>query len=147
MSTDITNAGFFEALAAEMNAHPERFTILGDCDMVAALVMRRLDGEPFVVEVTFADLGCASVREIDAHRARAADFRLVGDVAAWAAMFADIEANGTATGRQTINSLALLGDDIVCVGDDPMGEDKFSRFNQTLQEYFDGASRLTAVTR
>lgn len=141
----VDSISLFEALGAEMNAHPERFTILGDADMVAALVMRRPDAEPFVAEVRFEALGCESVREIDTDTARAADFRLEGDLAAWEAMFADIEANGTATGRMTINSLALLGTDIVLRGDDPMGEDKFSRFNQTLQEYLDGASRLAAV--
>ena len=63
-------------------------------------------------------------------------------------MFDDIVANGTASGRQTINSLALLGTgstDIRLRGDDPMGVDKFSRFNQTLQEYLDGASRLAVA--
>ena len=53
----------------------------------------------------------------------------------------DITANGSASGRLTINSLALLGTDIRLRGDDPMGTDKFSRFNQTLQEYLDGAAR------
>ena len=57
----------------------------------------------------------------------------------------DIVANGGASGRQTINSLTLLGTDIRLRGDDPMGTDKFSRFNQTLQEYLDGAARI-AVT-
>ena len=45
-------------------------------------------------------------------------------------------------GLYTINSLALMGDRIRCEGDDPMGLDKFSRFNQTLQEFFDGARHL-----
>ena len=31
--------------------------------------------------------------------------------------------------------------DIRLRGDDPMGVDKFSRFNQTLQEFLDGAAR------
>ena len=53
--------------------------------------------------------------------------------------------HGRATGLQTINSLALLGDDIALGGSDPMGLDKFSRFNQTLQEFFDGASTLPAM--
>ncbi|MEZ5257532.1 MAG: hypothetical protein R2705_11745 [Ilumatobacteraceae bacterium] len=141
---DIRNQSFFEDLATEMNAHPERFTTLGEADMVAALVMRD-DDAAFVVELTFAGLGCEAVRQIDERTAHDADFRLDGALDAWRAMFDDIALHGTATGRMTINSLALLGDDIICVGDDPMGEDKFSRFNQTLQEYFDGASRLAAV--
>ena len=74
-----------------------------------------------------------------------ADFSLEGDLAAWDAMFADIIAHGRATGLQTINSLALLGDRISCEGTDPMGLDKFSRFNQTLQEFLDGAAAVAVA--
>lgn len=141
----IDDAAFFEALAVEMNAHPERFSVLGDADMVVALVMRRDDGGTFAVRCVFEGLRCESVTEIPADEVHLAEFRLEGPLAAWQAMFADIATNGRATGRQTINSLALLGDEIVLRGDDPMGVDKFSRFNQTLQEFLDGAAR-TAVT-
>lgn len=140
----IDDAAFFEALAVEMNAHPERFAVLGDADMVAALVMRRDDGTTFAVRCVFEALRCESVAEIPADEAHLADFRLEGPLGAWETMFADIAAHGRATGRQTINSLALLGEDISLRGDDPMGVDKFSRFNQTLQEFLDGAAR-TAV--
>ncbi len=76
-----------------------------------------------------------------------ADFRLEGPLQAWQDMFDDIAANGRATGFHTINSLALMGDRISCRGDDPMGLDKFSRFNQTLQEFFDGAHHLVVSAR
>ena len=142
-ATGIDTGPFFEALATEMNDHPERFTVLGDCDMVAALVMRRDDASEFVVTVTFDGLRCQDTTVADLDAARAADFFLDGPLVAWQAMFDDIVTNGAATGRLTINSLALLGDDIRLRGDDPMGVDKFSRFNQTLQEFLDGAARTT----
>ncbi len=141
----IDAVGFFEALAAEMNAHPERYTVLGDADMVAGLLMTRDDGSAFAVEVVFEALGCESVRAIATDELHLVDFYLDGPLAAWHAMFDDIGANGVASGRQTINSLALLGDDIRLRGADPMGVDKFSRFNQTLQEYLDGASRVAPI--
>jgi hypothetical protein len=59
-------------------------------------------------------------------------------------MVADILGNGRATGRYTINSLTLMGDEIRLRGADVMGVDKFSRFNQSLQEFFDGAANLSA---
>ena len=141
----VDSVGFFQAMAAEMNAHPERFRVLGDADMVAALAMRRHDGSAFVVEMCFAALGCDAVHERSVGELGLADFYLEGPLDAWRTMFDDIVTNGVAVGRQTINSLALLGDTIRLRGDDPMGVDKFSRFNQTLQEYLDGAAR-TAVT-
>ncbi|MGZ6887227.1 MAG: hypothetical protein ACXVJA_13520 [Acidimicrobiia bacterium] len=138
---DIDRIPFFQALAVEMNAHPERYQVLGDADMSAMIVMERPEGA-FAVRLDFEELRCAAVTEVEPDEP--ADFRLVGPIAAWHAMFDDITAHGHATGLQTINSLALLGDHIACRGDDPMGLDKFSRFNQTLQEFFDGAAH-TAV--
>lgn len=140
----IDSESFFVGLADEMNAHPEQFRVLGDCDMVAALVMRR-DGDDFAVRITFEALQCTEAVVIPADEARHADFSLDGPFTMWQTMFDDILEHGTATGRLTINSLALLGTsstDIRLRGDDPMGVDKFSRFNQTLQEYLDGAARI-----
>lgn len=136
----IDSIGFFDSLAMEMNTHPEHYRMLGGADMAAVLVMER-DGGDFRVRLDFDDLRCSGVAAADEDEL--ADFRLAGPLDAWEAMFADIIANGRATGLQTINSLALLGDRIALVGHDPMGLDKFSRFNQTLQEFFDGAARLT----
>ena len=138
---NIDSAPFFSALADEMNAHPDQF--LGDADMVAALVLRK-DGGDFAVKVTFEALGVKSVEEISAADAPKADYYLDGPLAAWQAMFDDILEHGAASGRMTINSLALLATDIRLRGADPMGTDKFSRFNQSLQVYLDGAAR-TAV--
>jgi len=138
---NIDSASFFAGLADEMNAHPDQF--LGDADMVAALVLRKPEGD-FAVKVTFEALGVKSVEEISAADASKADYYLDGQIAAWQAMFDDILEHGAASGRMTINSLALLATDIRLRGNDPMGTDKFSRFNQSLQVYLDGAAR-TAV--
>lgn len=140
----IDTESFFTGLADEMNAHPERFRILGDADMVAALLMRRAEGD-FAVRIRFEGLRCEGVDEVEPGEAHLADFYLDGPFAAWQAMFDDIVEHGSASGRQTINSLALLGTDIRLRGDDPMGVDKFSRFNQTLQEYLDGAARIAVA--
>ena len=139
---NIDTTAFFESLAREMNAHPQRYHVLGDADMSAVIVMTRADGA-FRVRIDFEMLECTGVTEVDA--GDPADYRLEGSLEAWQAMFDDIVANGRATGLQTINSLAMLGDRIACRGDDPMGLDKFSRFNQTLQEFFDGAARAAVA--
>lgn len=141
----IDNVAFFETMAAEMNDHPERFTVLGDADMVAVLVMHRPDGSAFVVELVFDGLRCEHVQTVTVEEARLADFRMEGPLDAWQAMFDDIRTNGYASGRLTINSLVLVGDAIRLRGDDPMGVDKFSRFNQTLQEYLDGAAKVAVA--
>lgn len=141
---NIDSESFFVELADELNAHPEQFKSLGDCDMVAALVMRKPEGD-FAVRIAFEGLRVEAVAEVSVDDAARADYSLDGPIAAWQAMFDDILAHGSASGRLTINSLALLGTDIRLRGDDPMGVDKFSRFNQTLQEYLDGAARVAVA--
>jgi hypothetical protein len=138
----IDTVEFFHRLGAEMNEHPERFQSLGEAYMDAVIAMHRSAGDAFAVRIVFDGIRCEHVVECDADSP--SDFTLAGPMAKWEAMFQDIVANGRATGMQTINSLALMGDDIRCLGQDPMGLDKFSRFNQTLQEYFDGASHVGA---
>ncbi len=142
MTAEIASVGFFDALADEMNTHAERYAALGDADMAVVVVMARPAGD-FRVRLDFEGLGCAGVAADNDSADGGTDFRLTGPLEAWQAMFDDIAANGRATGLYTINSLALMGDRICCEGEDPMGLDKFSRFNQTLQEFFDGARRVT----
>ena len=139
----IATIEFFTALATEMNAHPERYQPLGEADMDVVIVMRDAGRPPFAVRLAFEETRCEHAVEADPDGL--CEYRLDGPLAAWQAMFDDIVAHGRATGLQTINSLALLGDDIALGGSDPMGVDKFSRFNQTLQEFFDGASRVLAL--
>ena len=134
---------FFSALAAEMNAHPERYQPLGEADMDAVIVMRDVKGGAFAVRLAFEGIRCEHVVETEADAP--CEYRLDGPLTAWRTMFADVVANGRATGLQTINSLALLGDEIALGGSDPMGLDKFSRFHQTLQEFLDGASTVLAL--
>ncbi len=144
---NVDNVALFDALAGEMNAHPERYEILGDMDMDLVCVMRKPGGD-FRVRLTFAEIGCSGVTEAADGDERAADCWLDADLSVWEAMFGDIAANGRATGRHTLSSLTLIGVPMKLLGADPMGVDKFSRFNQSLQEFFDGAAHVqTASTR
>jgi hypothetical protein len=142
----IDSIEFFETLADTMNADPARFTVLGEAYMDCVLVMRDrpslayIPQPDFAVRLVFDGVRCEHV--VATEPDEPADFKLVGPVEAWNVMFDDIAVHGRAEGLQTINSLALLGGAIACVGSDPMGIDKFSRFNQTLQEFFDGAARV-----
>ncbi len=141
----IDSIDFFEALAEAMNADPARFTAIGEAYMDCVLVIHERTGDAprdFAVRLVFDGVRCEHV--VAAEPDEPADFHLVGPVAAWQTMFDDVVRHGRAEGLQTINSLALLGGEIACVGSDPMGLDKFSRFNQTLQEFLDGAARLGA---
>jgi len=143
--TPVDGIGFFDPLAAEMNAHPERYEILGDLDLVLGVVITRPDRDAFRARLTFEGIRCTDVSEIGSgDELITTECWLEGTAEAWADMVADIRRNGSATGRQTLNSLTLVGDAIRLRGADVMGVDKFSRFNQSLQEFFDGAARVPA---
>jgi hypothetical protein len=140
----IDTVPFFDVLADKMNAHPERYEVLGDVELDLILVMRRPDGADFRVRLVFTGITCDGVALADEGDHREAHCSIEGPIEAWQAMFDDIAENGRAEGRQTLNALNL-GDVLVIEGADPMGTDRVSRFNQTLQQFFDGAGRPAEV--
>jgi hypothetical protein len=141
---DVTNTKLYEDLAHYMNHQSERFRMLGEADMTVVFAVKA-PTKTFRFLLVFNELSCDSVDVVSKEEAHLADFRLEGSIDAWNDMFDDIAANGGASGPFTINSLALRGDRISCEGEDPMGLDKFSRFNQTLQDFLDGAGRLDLI--
>lgn len=145
MTAPIDSVAFFDDLSAAMAADSERYERLGDVDLELAIVMRRPDGDAFRVQLSFHGITCDGVATIAAGAERAADCWLEGDLESWQAMVADIAEHGHATGDWTLNTLTLFGERIALAATDPVGEDRFHRFNQTLQEFFDGAARIGAV--
>ena len=107
-----------------------------------SLVFRRPAGDHFRVRLAFHGIRCEEVVEIGAGDEAAADCWLAGDLEQWREMFADIVEHGHAVGDWTLNTLTLFGDRISLHASDPMGQDRFHRFNQTLQEFVDAAARL-----
>jgi len=131
---------FFDDLATAMNGASAAYEVLGDVDMDLGVEMVRPGQGPFRVRLSFRGIQCTQVVALEPDEAWPTDCVLEGPLDAWAAMFADVRANGHATGRQTINSLTLLADRIAARGTDPLGIDKFFRFNQTVQAFLDGAA-------
>lgn len=140
----VDGIALFDRLAAAMNAAPERYEGLGDVNVDLALVMRRPEAEPFRLLLGFRGIRCETVAELAEGEERTADCWLEGGVEHWRAMFADIAAHGGARGEWTLNTLTIFGERLQLHAGDPMGWDKFHRFNQTLQEFFDGAADVSA---
>lgn len=140
----IDQISFFDALAAEMNGDPVQYEVLGDVDIDLGVVMRK-ESDDFRVRLRFEGIECTGVGEMEEGDEQAADCWLDGPLEAWQEMFENIRANGRATGRQTINSLTLLGEQIRVRGSDPLGVDKFFRFNQTMQAFIDGAAAVAVA--
>ncbi len=139
-AVQVDDLEFFRDLAGRMNAAPERYEDLGWCDLDLGIVIHRRDQADFRALLRFADYSCVAVTEFAEEDEGIADCYLEGDFDAWAEMVGDIRAHGRATGRQTLSSLVLLGDKIAVRGKDPMGVDRFFRYAQSLQQFFDGAA-------
>lgn len=138
----VDDIALFDRLAAEMNANADRYELLGDLDLDLALVMRRYGGEPFRAILGFRGIQCETVATIESGDEAGADCWLEGDLGDWEAMFANIVTNGQATGEWTLNSLTIMGERLALRAGDPVGWDKFHRFNQTLQDFFDAAGAV-----
>lgn len=144
LTAKVDSVAFFDRLADAMAADPERYERLGDIELALVLVMRRPDGDPFRLRMSFHGITCEGVAEVAAGEETSADCWLEGALEDWQAMFANIVEHGHAVEQWTLNTLTLFGDRISLHATDPMGEDRFHRFNQTLQEFVDAAARLGA---
>jgi len=70
------------------------------------------------------------------------DFVICAKRSVWDRMLNEIVDLGRPSLRHTLNSLALVGEEMWLESSDQLREDKFYRYNQTLQEMFNLASQL-----
>lgn len=70
------------------------------------------------------------------------DFIICGKREVWERMLTEIARAGRPEMRHTLSSLALIGDELWLESNDQLREDKFFRYNQTLQEFFNLARLL-----
>ncbi len=70
------------------------------------------------------------------------DFVICAKRAVWDRMLAEIARTGRPELRHTLSSLALVGEELWLESPDQLREDKFYRFNQTLQELLNLAAQL-----
>jgi hypothetical protein len=69
------------------------------------------------------------------------DFVICARRSVWRRMLDEIMAGGRPELRHTLSSLALVGEEMWLESGDQLREDKFYRYNQTLQELLNLASR------
>jgi len=71
-----------------------------------------------------------------------ADFVICATRSVWDRMLSEIADSGRPSLRHTLSSLALVGEELWLESTDQLREDKFYRYNQTLQEMLNLASQL-----
>ncbi len=137
----IDSLALYDRLAGLMDDRANTYELLGDINMDLALIFRGDSGDSRIL-LGFEGIQCLRVADFAEGEEKNADCWLEGDLSSWQEMFDDILANGQATGEWTLNALTMFGEKVRLGASDPMGWDKFHRFNQTLQEFFDASSEV-----
>jgi hypothetical protein len=133
---------WFEALREQADDKRDRFRSLGFVDASVGIKVESDNGGAaggFVLE--FSGYGCKQVRQ-SSDPASEADFVLVGPYDVWQEMLENIQSNGEPDLDHTLNVLTLPGVPLKVEAEDQLKEDLFYRYNQTFQEFFNGAAEL-----
>jgi hypothetical protein len=149
LSATFPDPAWFHAVGRLMEAESEAFRRLGYVD--ARLVIRVVPDEPGGREratgLVFEGYGLADARALGDPATFDPDFTVCARASVWARMLGEIARGGRPELRHTLSSLALLGEELWLESTDQLREDKFYRFNQTLQEFFNLAARLASASR
>lgn len=145
---------FFERLGDLMNEQTQKYDHLGWCDI--RLLCAMVADEPLASDeyygLAFDTFECVAVERVTAASPSEAMERFDADCvleayySTWREMVETIAANGGADLTHTLNYLTLPDIPMRAWGPDQERADKFFRYNQTLQEFFNDACRLRVLT-
>jgi hypothetical protein len=140
---EFPSLAWFRALAAELHANESAYRELGAIDCAMVIEVEHDNGVSELVEIVFEAFGVRSIRPL----ARLEDacpshFVLTAPLAVWREMLDDIRAHGAAGLTHTLNYLTFPDDPMRVSGPDQLEIDKFYRYAETLQRFFDGAARM-----
>ncbi len=134
---------WFLALQERAAAKPGLFKKLGFADAKVGISVEPDNGAGvaagFVLE--FSGYGCKKVSTAERPE-KGADFVLAGPHAVWKEMIENIRSNGEADLQHTLNVLTLPGVPLKLEATDQLKADLFFRYNQTFQEFFNGAAEI-----
>ena len=140
MKPGLLGSDWFEALGQRMGDEAESFRRLGYVE--TRFVVRVLpegeneDGTGTCTGLAFDGYTLTEAKPLPEPWSFDPDFVICGRESAWSRMLDEIERNGRPELRHTLNSLVLLGDELWLESKDQLREDKFYRYNQSLQEFF-----------
>lgn len=141
------DADWFLALGRLMEARGELFRRIGYVEtrfIVRVTPDEQTGGAARNVGLVFEGYALTGAHELGPADMAAfdADFVVCARAAVWRRMLEEIARGGRPELRHTLNSLALVGDEMWLESFDQLREDKFYRFNQSLQEFFNLAAHL-----
>jgi hypothetical protein len=133
---------FFQDLQTLMCKGEARFRRLGFIDTTFGVHIISPVGQEWRYLLAFEVFDCREVSEVADFDLTVSDFVLKGDLSAWIEMLANIHQHGGADVTHSLNTLTHFGERLQILYDDPDNRDKFFRFQESIQEFFDQASAL-----
>lgn len=136
---------WFRALGHLMEAQGALFQRLGYAE--TRFAVRVIDDEPSnggecIVGLTIDGYHLTEAKVVADLAAFDPDFVICANRSVWNRMLGEIADQGHPQLRHTLSSLALVGEELWLESADQLREDKFYRFNQTLQELLNLSARL-----
>jgi hypothetical protein len=148
MTETFPSVGWFRAVADRMAVQPEKYRKLGAMDLTLVPRITFPDGHAEVYSLAFEGHRCRAVERLesaDAVRGRH-PVVLEGEYAAWREMLENIRRNRRADLTHSLNYLTLPDWPfrLVAVDEDAgqLDVDRFYRYNETLQEFFDETAQV-----
>ena len=111
---------------------------LGTCDAVMGV---KVQDKAF--EITFEAFDCTGVREISEADLANTDFYLEASYETWQEMLENISQSGGQPDRHlTLNTIDFLAPDGFAKSDDQSRKDRFYRYGQTFQQFFNASAEI-----
>lgn len=135
---------WFLALGRLMEAEGEPFRRIGYAEKRFAIrvIADDSDQTEHTTGLEISGYQIARALALDDVAAFDPDFVVCARRSTWQRMLDEIQHGGRPDLRHTLSSLALIGEEMWLESSDQLREDKFYRFNQTLQEMFNLAAKV-----
>lgn len=135
---------WFDALAQVGRAEADHLATLGVADFrLLVEVVSQAETARFGIVLDGYDVSVT--HRLAPGEVFASDAVLRGDEVSWRDLVENTVTNGGADISHSLNALSIAGWPLELLSDDPVGRDKFFRYAETLQDLFDGISRLGAA--
>ena len=142
MHVEFPSLAFFQALQTLLRQEEARFRRLGFVDTTFGIHIVGAKELEWRYLLTFEVFDCREAIEVRNFDFSMTDFVVKGDLPAWTEMLTNIHEHKGADVTHSLNTLTHFGERLEILYDDPDNRDKFFRFQESIQEFFDLASTL-----
>jgi hypothetical protein len=141
-TVDFPSLAFFQNLQTQMRKDEARFRRLGFIDTTFGVHIVASTGQEWRYLLAFEVFECREVSEVTDFDLTVIDFVVKGELSAWVEMLENIRQHGGADVTHSLNTLTHFGERLQILYDDPDNRDKFFRFQESIQEFFDQAGTV-----